>query len=77
MKKEFIIGGQMVSMTVGAARRWNTGDPTLHDLSTSVIYDPSKDRYLTLRRATNSRLEPYLCQMLDEEPAWRNDVNVI
>jgi hypothetical protein len=70
---ERMIAGQVVEMTSAAADRWNSGCPTLRDLRMSKVWvgHPSLDgsgRWITLRRATNDRLEPKLSAMLSDEP---------
>lgn len=56
-----ILGGLLVEMTPEAAGRWNEGETTDHDLRTSRVWignDDGTGKWITLRRATNSRLEP-------------------
>ena len=67
--EKYEIGGLSVRMTAGAARRWNDGNLTQHDLRTSRVYDAPRDRNLTLRRATCERLEPEISSMLCGMPA--------
>lgn len=65
------IGGVCVMMTSTAAKRWNDGTPTERDLDASEVYVEAKqtERKLTLRRATNSRLEPGLAEAMQDRPA--------
>jgi hypothetical protein len=63
------IGGLTVEMTPAAATRWNSGIPTLGDLSASRVYLPSEDREITLRRAVNERLEPEISDQIYGMPA--------
>lgn len=67
------IGGVCVLMTSTAANRWNDGTPTERDLDASEVYvyveAEQAERKLTLRRATNSRLEPGLAEVMQDRPA--------
>ena len=66
------IGGLCVSMTRGAARRWNVGQPTSRDLRCSLVGIPLPDlgcRRITLRRAMNARLEPEAAAQICGAPA--------
>ena len=68
------IGGLCVKMTAAQAERWNSGDITERDLNmvTVAIPEPQNQaRYLTLRRATNERLEPETAKQMDGRPANR------
>lgn len=68
------IGGVCVTMTAEQAARWNSGDTTDRDLDTVRVGIPepqNQSRYLTLRRATNARLEPKIARMMDGMPANR------
>jgi hypothetical protein len=58
-----ILGGLLVQMTPEAAGRWNAGETTDHDLRTSKVWvgnDDGTGKWITLRRATNARLEPMI-----------------
>lgn len=74
-KYKYEIGGLCVEMTAKQAERWNSGSTTNHDLRTIMVHDTGSDandrsgRYVTLRRATNERLEPTLAKMLDGSSA--------
>lgn len=67
------IGGVCVMMTSTAAKRWNDGTATERDLDASEVYvyveAKQTERKLTLRRATNSRLEPGLAEVMADRPA--------
>ena len=71
-RHDYEIGGLSVTMTAGAARRWNSGEMTPHDLRMSTVSIPvqvNDCRQITLRRAMNSRLEPEISGMLLGMPA--------
>ena len=66
--KTYEIGGIHVEMTEGAAARWNAGCPTEHDLRTSRAFLPEPQnqyREISLRRATNRKLEPETASQID------------
>jgi hypothetical protein len=66
------IGGMCVDMTEGAAKRWNSGDATTHDLAKSRVFIPRAGNQcdaISLRRATNSRLAPEVAVQLFGMPA--------
>jgi hypothetical protein len=68
------IGGISVVMTQAQADRWNSGDTTVADLNSVSVAIPepgNQARYITLRRATNSRLEPEISRMMDGSSANR------
>jgi len=68
------IGGVCVYMTASQAERWNAGGTTERDLDVVHVAIPVRQyptRYMTLRRATNDKLEPDLAQMMDGMPANR------
>jgi len=74
MKAEYEIGGLSVTMTNAQADRWNSGRTTDSDLRTILVAIPqpvNDARYITLRRALNSRLERMVSSMLDGMPANR------
>ena len=74
MKTKYEIGGVSVEMTPAQAQRWNSGDTTEHDLNTVAVSIPetgNQSRGITLRRATNERLEPVVARMMDGMPANR------
>lgn len=61
------IGGVVVDMTAKQADRWNRGQTTSRDLRTIRVSIPlpgNHSRSITLRRATNDRLEPVVSLML-------------
>lgn len=67
---DYEIGGILVAMTPEQARAWNCGDISDSQCGRILAHDPTGDgRYLTLRRATNPRLEPVISGMLDGMPA--------
>ncbi len=71
-KKQYEIGGVCVEMTQAQADRWNIGDTTERDLNSVTVAIPepqNQARYITLRRATNARLEPQIADMMDGMPA--------
>ena len=56
-----VLGGLLVEMTPEAAGRWNEGSTTATDLRNSRVWignDDGTGKWITLRRATNARLEP-------------------
>ena len=68
------IGGVCVKMTAKQAARWNTAGITGRDLDTVKVGIPephNQTRYLTLRRATNARLEPETARMMNGKAANR------
>lgn len=70
----WVIGGLNVDMTAGAAKRWNDGEPTTRDLDRSYVHIPEADnhaRTISLRRATNAKLEPEVSLMLRFQEAVR------
>ena len=72
VRHSYEIGGLNVTMTAGAARRWNDGEMTARDLRMSIVSIPvpyNDCRQITLRRAMNSRLEPEISGMLLGMPA--------
>ena len=75
VKQQQTIAGQLVEMTPGAVERWNSGCPTDYDLRRSRLWvnSPAWDgtgKWITLRRATNERLEPVLAGILQDEPVF-------
>ena len=69
------IAGQLVEMTPGAVERWNSGCTTDYDLRRSRVWvsSPALDgtgKWITLRRATNGRLEPKLSGILQYQPVF-------
>lgn len=70
MNAEYEIGGVPVTMSVAAAKRWNSGTATRTDLRRSVV-SISDTRSITLRRALNHRLEPEIAAMIEGMPANR------
>ena len=73
-KAVYEIGGVYAVMTAAQATRWNSGDTTDLDLDTATVAIPEADnqtRYVSLRRATNARLEPATAEMLFGMPAYR------
>lgn len=65
------IGGLRVEMTAAAAGRWNCGDTTDSDLDASRVdvSDGRGTRTITLRRATNVRLERECATQMRNSPA--------
>lgn len=75
MKSEYLIGGIVVEMTPAQADRWNSGKISRKDLDTIQVFLPEPQnqyRVLTLRRATNSRLEPQISDQILGNEAERN-----
>ena len=71
---DFEIGGICVKMTEAQAARWNNGDITTHDLNTIIVSIPepqNQARYITLRRATNTRLEKKIANTINDSSANR------
>ena len=69
---KYEIGGLCVEMTTAQANRWNAGKTTESDLSRISVAVPEPGnhcRYITLRRALNSRLEPTIFSAMDSMPA--------
>ena len=69
---EYEIGGVCVYMTKAQAKRWNTGDITDRDLNTVRVFIPKPQnsyREISLRRATNQRLEPVCASLMEDTPA--------
>jgi len=67
MKADFEIGGIHVVMTEKQAARWNEGNVSDSDLDGVKVFIPepvNSYREITLRRATNTRLEPEISQMM-------------
>jgi len=70
-KFTFEIGGVCVTMTQEQADRWNSGSLTASDLRSVCVAIPYTEngmpqcRHVTLRRATNHRLEPETASMMD------------
>jgi hypothetical protein len=67
MKADFEIGGVHVVMTANQASRWNEGNVTNHDLDSVRVFIPqpvNDYREITLRRATNEKLEPEISEMM-------------
>jgi len=61
-------------MTAEQAERWNIGDMKNHDLDTvkvAILEPEFRTRIVTLRRATNKKLEPETADMMDGMPANR------
>jgi hypothetical protein len=75
VEQQQTIAGQLVEMTPGAVERWNSGCPTDYDLRRSRVWvgAPALDgtgKWITLRRATNERLEPELAGILQYQPVF-------
>jgi hypothetical protein len=69
---EYEIGGLSVAMTPAQAERWNAAETTPHDLDSITVAIPTHGnsaRYITLRRATNERLEPEAARQMVGMPA--------
>lgn len=69
---QYEIGGVYIRMTTAQATRWNHGETTSSDLDriyVAITEPQNQARYISLRRATNCRLEPTISQMLDGMPA--------
>jgi len=67
MKADFEIGGVHVVMTQKQAARWNEGNLTDFDLANVRVFVPkpvNDYRLITLRRATNEKLEPEIFEMM-------------
>jgi hypothetical protein len=67
MKADFEIGGVHVIMTTKQATRWNDGNLTDYDLDSVRVFIPqpvNDYREITLRRATNEKLEPEISEMM-------------
>jgi hypothetical protein len=67
MKADFEIGGVHVAMTEKQAARWNEGNLTDSDLDNVRVFVPqpvNDYREITLRRATNEKLEPEISEMM-------------
>lgn len=58
------IGGVSTWMTRQQVERWNTGSLTNHDLRTVQVHCAATNRTMTLRRATNPKLEYELANMM-------------
>ena len=72
MVNQYEIGGVCVEMTAAQAGRWNTGDTTCSDLRRIAVHVPivgNDCRTITLRRATNSRLEPVIAAAIENQVA--------
>lgn len=73
--QSYQIGPLTVEMPAGAAARWNAGRLTRNDMDRGRVLIPDTERGLpitrriTLRRATNEKLEPDISVILDEERA--------
>jgi len=68
------IGGVSVVFTRAQADRWNAACTTKRDLSAIKVAIPVANndcRYISLRRATNARLEPVVAAMLLNRAANR------
>ena len=66
-REDYEIGGVCVVMTSEQAERWNLAGTTKRDLDTIQVMIPlpfNQVRYVTLRRAINSRLEPQVSAMM-------------
>ena len=75
IEQQQTIAGQLVEMTPGAVERWNSGCPTDYDLRRSRVWVGSSaldgtGKWITLRRATNERLEPGLAGILQYQPVF-------
>lgn len=71
---DFEIGGLCVKLTEAQAARWNAGDTTEHDLNAITVAIPepqNQARYITLRRATNARLEKEIANAMHGSAANR------
>lgn len=66
------IGGLRVDMTQSQANRWNEGETTPADLDTASVSIPTPgnhSRYVSLRRATNAKLEPIAAAQMRNQTA--------
>ncbi len=70
---QYEIGGVCVEMTDAQAERWNSASTTLADLRTVLVHIAGgpHGRYVTLRRATSTRLEPEIAAMMSGAAANR------
>lgn len=68
-QREYLIGGYSVHMTDQQAARWNAGTMTLAEMGRITLTDHNdqtkETRTITLRRATNEKLEPHWSRWLD------------
>lgn len=68
-----ILGGMLVAMTADAIVRWNAGETTDRDLRESRLWKANDDgtgEWITLRRATNSTLEPEIAKAIADQSIY-------